>query len=191
MTFRQLTALRADSAWEVGFPSSTCRFARKRGPPNTKESTPRVPMTYSVANLRTTAAPTPFGFYVVRGVFGGYYPPGLPARSSRRYASNLMHENRETSEVSVPRRTDGQRLRPYGPCVRLRGVGQWHSTYETSEQPRAIVGGGWGGKAADQGEHSPVQHAPDTERDARVPRADRCAARLLVLPFLRDKSRMR
>jgi len=34
---------------EVGFPSSTSRFARQRGPPNAIESTPRVLIVYSVA----------------------------------------------------------------------------------------------------------------------------------------------
>ena len=35
----------------------------------------------------------------------------------------------------------GRRLRPHGPHVRLRGVGQRHSTDESFEQRRNIVGG--------------------------------------------------
>lgn len=30
--------------------------------------------------------------------------------------------------------------------------------------------GEWGGEAADQGEHSPIQHVPDTKREARIPK---------------------
>src|SRR6202162_249700 len=43
---------------------------------------------------------------------------------------------------------------PQGQHVRLRGVTQRNSTYEPFEQRREIVGGEWGGKAADQGERS-------------------------------------
>jgi len=48
---------------QVGFTSSTNRFAHQRCPLNTTESTPRVPITYSVANARTTAARTPEGIW--------------------------------------------------------------------------------------------------------------------------------
>src|SRR5712691_7263707 len=43
---------------------------------------------------------------------------------------------------------------PQGQHVRLRGVTQRHTTDEPYEQRRNIVGGEWGGKAADQGERS-------------------------------------
>jgi len=58
----------------------------------------------------------------------------------------------------------GRRLRPHGPRVRPRGVTQRHSTDESFEQRRNIVGGEWGGKAADQGEHLSILHVPDTAR---------------------------
>jgi hypothetical protein len=40
---------------------------------------------------------------------------------------------------------------------------------------RATFCGGCGGKGTDEGEHRSVTHAPDTEREARVPGAERCA----------------
>jgi transposase len=40
-----------------------------------------------------------------------------------------------------------------------------------------IVGGECGGKAADQGEHSPIWHALDIARGMRVPRVGGCAER--------------
>ena len=67
-----------------------------------------------------------------------------------------MHENRETSDTPAVKpgpQVGGRRLRPYGPHVRLRGVGPRHSTDESFEQGRSIVGGERGGKAVDQGEH--------------------------------------
>src|ERR1700739_3721233 len=48
-------------------------------------------------------------------------------------------------------------------------------TDELLEQGRKIVGGEQGGKAADQGEHSPIQHEPDTERGTSVTRMCGCA----------------
>src|SRR3982075_1551064 len=67
----------------------------------------------------------------------------------------------------------GRRLRPYGPRVRLRGVTQRHSTDESFEQRRNIVGGEGGGKAADQGEHFSILHVPDTERVCACPTGGR------------------
>src|ERR1019366_4022279 len=67
----------------------------------------------------------------------------------------------------------GRRLRPHGPRVRLRGVTQQHSTDESFEQRRNIVGGEGGGKAADQGEHSSIRHVPDTERVCACPTGGR------------------
>lgn len=58
----------------------------------------------------------------------------------------------------------GRKLRPHGPRVRPRGVGQRNSTYEAFEQRPAPVHGECGGKAADQGEHSSIWYVPDTER---------------------------
>jgi hypothetical protein len=77
--------------------------------------------------------------------------------------------------MSVPWRTDGRRLRPYGPCARLRGVGPRRSTEETFEPGHLNVRGECGGKAAGQGEHLFASHAPDTERGPRVPEVKRCA----------------
>src|SRR5216683_32124 len=47
---------------------------------------------------------------------------------------------------------------------------------EPAEQRGAILGGGWGGKGAGQGEHRSVPHEPDTERGTSVPRIARCAS---------------
>src|SRR5450755_308275 len=86
-------------------------------------------------------------------------------RSRRPHGTprNFMHENRETSETPVAAtepQDGGRRLRPYGPRAHLRGVGQRHSTDESFEQRRKIVGGEWGGKAADQGELFSIWHVP-------------------------------
>ena len=53
--------------------------------------------------------------------------------------------------------------------VRLRGVTLRRSTDEPFEQRPNLVGGEWGGKAADQGEHFLTRHVPDTERDCACP----------------------
>src|SRR6266699_875581 len=69
---------------------------------------------------------------------------------------------RDSASTGRPRRhlrfsqTAGRRAKaePQGQHVRLRGVTQRHTTDEPYEQRRNIVGGEWGGKAADQGERS-------------------------------------
>jgi RNA-directed DNA polymerase len=89
-----------------------------------------------------------------------------------------MHENRETSETpAVPTdgRSAGEGLGPHGPRARLRGVTQWRNTDEPFEQRHEIVGGEWGGKAADQGERWSIYHVSDTERERCVPRVGRRA----------------
>src|SRR5260370_2186290 len=78
----------------------------------------------------------------------------MPVRQSPRPQASL-----ETSctRTGKPRRhlrlnqTEGRRAKvePQGQHVRLRGVTQRNSTYEPFEQRREIVGGEWGGKAAD------------------------------------------
>ena len=75
-------------------------------------------------------------------------------RPQTRLDTSCTRTGRPRGYPSDDRRSGGRRLRPYGPCVRPRGVGQWHSTCETLEQRPGMVGGGCGGKAADQGEHS-------------------------------------
>src|ERR1039458_10363002 len=62
-------------------------------------------------------------------------------------------------------------------CGHVRGgeVTLRHSTSEPAEQRSKCSGGGWGGKGADEGEHRAAKHAPDTERQAHVPGAERCA----------------
>src|SRR5258706_15621872 len=81
-----------------------------------------------------------------------------------------MHENRETSET------------PAGNCRRSAGEGPGHTArvYVTEEshcgivpmnhsnKDGTLVGGEWGGKAADQGEHFSIWHVPDSERDVYV-----------------------
>jgi hypothetical protein len=55
-----------------------------------------------------------------------------------------------------------------------------------------LVGGEWGGKAADQGEHFSIRHVPDSARDCACPTVGECADKLFAWPLLiRDKNRMR
>ena len=101
---------------------------------------------------------------------------------------HFLHENRETSEMSALRWTDGRRLRPHGPCARLGGVGQRRSTDETLEQGPQTVCGECGGKAAGQGEHPLASHAPDTARGfLRVPGATGCAASARALSVIHPR----
>ena len=97
-----------------------------------------------------------------------------PTRGRRRppcTSGNSIHENRETSEMPE---TD-QRGRP-------AGEGNSHTTrvhvFEASDRGTApmnhsnkseTASGERGGKTADRGEHSSIQHALDTERGLRVP----------------------
>src|SRR5215467_5262500 len=66
--------------------------------------------------------------------------------------------------------------KPNGGRERAGEVGLCRSTCEPAEQRRATFGGGGGGKGADRGEHRTVTHIPDTEREAHVTGAGRCAA---------------
>ena len=66
--------------------------------------------------------------------------------------------------------------KPNGGRVRSGEVGLRRSTCEPAEQRGQPLGGGWGGKGVDQGEHRSVLHVPDTERGTRVPEIGRCAA---------------
>src|SRR5260370_22857824 len=59
--------------------------------------------------------------------------------------------------------------------ARAREVGLCRTTCEPTEQGRAIFRGGWGRKGTDEGEHRSIAHSPDTEREAHVPGAGRCA----------------
>src|SRR5215471_15877627 len=92
-------------------------------------------------------------------------------RRSRRPQKLHAREPGDLGDTCGPTRQQvgGRRPRPHGPRARLGGVTQRHSTYEPFEQRHEIVGGEWGGKAADQGERRTIQHAPDTEREGRVP----------------------
>src|SRR6516162_4373247 len=97
---------------------------------------------------------------------------------SRRPQTRLDTPAREPGDLGdacASLQADGRRLRPCGPYARLRGVGQRHSTDESFEQRGNTLGGEWGGKAADQGEHPSASHAPDPERGTRVPGAGGCA----------------
>ena len=69
----------------------------------------------------------------------------------------------------------GEGREPEVQHVRRWGVGWSRSTDEMSEQRRATVGGGHGGKAINQREHRADDRAPDTEPDQRVERFARCA----------------
>src|SRR5260370_9786912 len=75
-------------------------------------------------------------------------------RRSRRPQTRLETSCTRTGRTRRQLRfnqTAGRRAKvePQGQHVRLRGVTQRNSTYETFEQRREIVGGEWGGKAAD------------------------------------------
>jgi hypothetical protein len=65
--------------------------------------------------------------------------------------------------------------KPHGGHARAGEVGLCRSTCEAAEQRRATFCGGCGGKGTDEGKHRSVAHAPDTEREAHVPGAGRCA----------------
>ena len=73
------------------------------------------------------------------------------------------------------------RRKPHAPRVRRRGVGPGRSTREGSEQGRATVGGGSGGKGRDRGERRRVRHGPHTEADRPCPkRWTACGAEAVV-----------
>src|SRR5215469_4243194 len=98
---------------------------------------------------------------------------GEPAHAEKQHA-------REPGDLWSASARKGARPVREGPkpqcgCARFRGVGPRHTIDEPAEQRRAIFGGGWGEKDADQGEHHSAQHKPDTERGTRVPRIEWCA----------------
>src|SRR6202140_5754952 len=65
--------------------------------------------------------------------------------------------------------------KPNGGRERTGEVGLCRSTREPAEQRKATFHGGRGGKVTDSGEHRSIPHAPDTERETRVPGIARCA----------------
>ena len=90
-----------------------------------------------------------------------------------------MHENRETSEMpaaNVSRRTAGEGP---GHTARVYVSEESHCgivPMNHSNKDGRLVGGEWGGKAADQGEHFPIRHVPDSVRDCACPTVGECAA---------------
>jgi hypothetical protein len=61
-----------------------------------------------------------------------------------------------------------------------------------SNKDGTLVGGEWGGKAADQGDHSSICHVPNTERVCACPTGGGvCGQPLGWAAFIRDKNRMR
>ncbi len=106
-----------------------------------------------------------------------------PARSENPCTSgNSPRENRETSEAPAAKwQAGGGRRKPHAPRVHRRGVGPGRSTSEGSEQGRATVGGGSGGKGRDRGERRRVRHGPHTEADRPCPkRWTACGAEAVV-----------
>ena len=106
-----------------------------------------------------------------------------------------MHENRETSETpaaNVSRRTAGEGL---GHTARVYVSEESHCgivPMNHSNKDGTLVGGEWGGKAADQGEHFSIRHVPDSARDCACPTVGECADKRFAWPLLiRDKNRMR
>jgi hypothetical protein len=118
-------------------------------------------------------------------------------RSRRPHSTprNFMHENRETSETPAAqpgRRSAGEGS---GHAARVYVTEESHCgivPMNHSNKGGTLVGGEWGGKAADQGEHFPIRHVPDSARDCACPTVGECAAKLFAWPLLiRDKNRMR
>ncbi len=83
---------------------------------------------------------------------------------------------------------------PHAGDARPWEVGQLHSTEEAAEQRGSKrLGGGSGGKAADQGEHAADGQIPDTEPGKSVDRPAACARSRASAssPCTRGRSRMR
>src|SRR5690349_25139211 len=76
----------------------------------------------------------------------------------------------------LPVRAGRGRPRPYAHHARHEGVRQRHSTAETLEPETALLHGGGGGKAVDQGKHVPIARSPDAEPGACVAWSGACAS---------------
>jgi FlaG/FlaF family flagellin (archaellin) len=105
-----------------------------------------------------------------------------------------MHENRETSET--PAAPSGSRSAGEGSghTARVYVIEESHCgivPMNHSNKDGTLVGGEWGGKAADQGEHSSFDRYPTQSGTARVPRVGECADKFTWPLFIRDKNRMR
>src|ERR1035438_10814140 len=87
-----------------------------------------------------------------------------------------MHENRETSET--PAAQPGSRSAVEGNSHTARmhvpeESGRGIVPMNRSNHDGRLVGGEWGGNAADQGELSSIEHVPDTERVCACPKDGR------------------
>ena len=86
--------------------------------------------------------------------------------------------------VQVIRRTAGEGS---GRTARVYVCEESHSgivPMSHSNKDGTLVGGEWGGKAADQGEHFSIRHVPDSARDCACPTGGPVcgqAARLAVM----------
>src|ERR1700689_2518148 len=91
----------------------------------------------------------------------------------------MKQHAREPGDLQHAFACRGRRVRegPKTKCghVRAGEVGLCRITCDPAEQKSERSGGGWGGKGTDEGEHRPVKHSPDTEREEHVPGAGRCA----------------
>ncbi len=107
---------------------------------------------------------------------------------------NNMHENRETSMASRDMRERSG-----------KAICRKPDMYALEESDCAVVpmklpnkeglrlGGGGGGKSADQGERCGTLHEPDTERGSPCPRGSVACAKWISasLPCIQGRSRMR
>ena len=106
-----------------------------------------------------------------------------------------MHENRETSETPAAPSSSRSAGEGSGHTARVYVTDESHCgivPMNHSNKDGRLVGGEWGGKAADQGGHSSFDTYPTQSGTARVPRVGECADKLFTWPlFIRDKNRMR
>ncbi len=102
---------------------------------------------------------------------GGNASPSSTLRSRRPQHGWKLHA-REPGGLgdACGSRLVGEGDKPKDSRARLRGVGRRCSTCEAPEQNWATGGGRCGGKIADQGERSPIQHTTDTGRGTCVTR---------------------
>jgi hypothetical protein len=108
-------------------------------------------------------------------------PDPASSESPARFETNMrnnMHENREVSAVS---RRIGDRS---GKAIAARRTCTPLSTSDCAVVPMKLpnkegfrLGGGGGGKSADQGERCGTPHEPDTERGSPCPRGSVACAK--------------
>jgi hypothetical protein len=80
-----------------------------------------------------------------------------------------MHENRETSRAPRPEKERGRSAKVQSHNADAHALEESDRAIPSMNQTnKAIFGGAWGEKGADQREHRLIQHSPDTVRGNRV-----------------------